>query len=479
MRKPNVLWFQADEQRPDSLSCYGSSWARTPNIDRIASRGTVLQSAVCASPVCLPSRSAQLSGRYPHEFGCLNNMLLDGGRRFPAGYTTFPEVLATLGYETVNFGRFHCLSETTFQTNLTTPDCLPEYTGYCDLAPAYDEEEHNVLKRPGIDHRPLIVAGSYPGRRNPCAISSDRAIEFLHARRAGDRPFLLRVGYNWPHTPTLAVPPFDTLYDPRNLPVRYFDAKARDGRSRFDRCYAYLHRMWEFSDEQYDRIWKDYMGCCAYVDFEVGRVPAALDATGLAGDTIIFYSVDHGKSLGEWGAGEKCTFDREVWRVPFIWSFPGTIAEGRVVDRPCETIDTARTRFAILGLDDRLPEQFRGRNVLASDGDGDDDGVAFGVTRPPIDDDPAYDPRLMRVAVRTPSTRMDVSWRTDGARPLVEKLDGNLFDLGADPYETRNLFNDTTHEQTVERHLQLIERWMARCPPHSLLADPDNAGRLF
>ena len=484
MSVPNILWFHSDEQRPDSLSCYGSEWARTPNIDRITSRGTVFRTAVCNSPVCLPSRSSQLSGRYPHEFACLNNNLQSAGIGFPDGYETFPEILSRCGYDTANCGIYHSLAESAFQTNGPTGYYLADYTDHFHLAAEYDETEHHVLKRPGAHHRQLIIAGTYPGLENPCSIASDKAIDYIRDRADGDKPFLLRVGYAWPHTPTLAVPPFDSLYDPADLPVRAFDQKALDSRSRFDRCYANLHEMWKLTEEQYGQLWKDYMGCCAYVDFEVGRVLDAIESSGLADRTIIIYSSDHGKSLGEWGTGEKCTFDTEVWRIPFVWSFPGVIPEVKTIERPCELLDTARTLFSILGINEQLPGEFRGRDLFeeaaaVESGETSDECAVFGVFRPPHIDIPDFDPGLMRIAVRTASSRMDVSWKTDGSQPGPEILDGNFFDLEIDPLETRNRFSDPTYRRHIERNLALLRDWIERCPPDVRLANPENAGVLF
>ena len=487
MGLPNVLWFCSDEQRPDSLSCYGSAWAKTPNIERIASRGTVFHNAVCPSPMCLPSRSSVLSARYPQEFSCLNNSLSRQVNDFPDGYETFPEVLSREGYETVNFGRFNCLRQSVFERNEQTGDYLSEYTDHFSLNTRYDETTYHVLKRPGPDNRPLIIAGTYPGESNPNQISTDRAIDFLEGRTAGAPPFLLRVSFNQPHTPTLAPNPYDSIYDPDELPVRFFDANSLESRSEFDRRYASLHRMDLLTEEQYRQVWKDYMGLCAYIDSELGRVLDALEDAGLRENTLIFYSTDHGKSLGEWGSGEKGTFDSEVWRVPFVWSLPGRIPEGARVETPCGTIDTARTLLSLLGIANRIPDTFRGTNLFAAEGDresatpasADRNDFAFGVIRPPIEDWPELDPRLMRVAVRSSRFRLDLDWHTDGSPPPENRQDGSLYDLERDPLETRNLWASPQMGRERDRLVAAIQSWIDRYPPGAIAQDPSNAGTHY
>ena len=475
-KRPNILWIQTDEQRPDSLGCYGSNWAKTPNIDKIAKNGVVMKNAVCQSPVCLPSRSSQLSARYPQEFGCLNNMLLNAGGSFPDGYITFPEIFKKAGYETLNFGRFHCLSDSVFEINKQMGDALPEYCTPFDLNEKYDEDKYNVLKRPGKQHRQLIIAGTYPGNENPSQISTDRAITYLSNRNENDKPFLMRVSYNWPHTPTLAPPPFDNLYDSKELPIKYYNEDARLNRSKHDKTYAKLHRMDKLTKREQEQVWKDYMGVCAYVDSQVGKLISALEKEGYAENTIILYSSDHGKLLGEWGAGEKNTFDKEVWRVPFIWSFPDNIPQNEIREELCEIIDTGTTLLSLAGLEDKIPESYRGRNLF---GNKEAPEEIFGVIRPPIQDIPDFDPELMRVAVRTKRYRMDMNWCMDGGIPPQELEDGNFFDLKKDPEEIVNIWDENGVKSIKLNLKNKLKKWLSSHDINSKLLDQNNVGELF
>jgi choline-sulfatase len=480
---PNILWIQTDEHRPDSLGCYGSAWARTPNIDALAARGTAFRTAVCQSPVCVPSRASQLAARYPQELNTLHNDVgeseLDGrsnegpGDVFPPDTVTFPEVLEReAGYRTASIGKIHTPRHRTWQevVPLVNDD---RYSGYFGLNEAFDEQAHRVLKRPGATS--VILAGTYPSAEDtPSRTITDQAIAWLREHGDSGRSFMLRASHNWPHTPVLPPPPFDEWYDPDDLPVRGFDEEAYRTRSAWDRATADLHRMCELTDEQTRQEWKDYMGLCAYVDHEVGRLLTALEELGLNEDTIVLFSADHGKALGEWGAGEKGFFDHEVWRVPFVWSWPGAVPQGVVRDDPCELIDTGRTLLALAGVES--PVSWRGRDLFATDAPF--FGGVFGQIGWPDAEAPIHrrqkpgtvEPwresaftddhwKVMRMAVRTERYRLDEHWMRDGRRVAPDDADGNLFDLTEDPLERRNLWHDPAHAATLGALRSHLEDW--------------------
>lgn len=459
--RPNILWIQTDEQRPDSLGCWGSTWAKTPNLDALAARGTIFRNPVCQSPVCVPSRTSQMTCRYPHEVCALTNSAA-GHDVLPPGTLMFTQLFAAAGYQTVTFGKRHLPRWDSWQRH---ESCVldSDYAGYFALNSRYSEADHHVIKRPGST--PIILAGTYPTLEpNPSRTITDWAIQFLR-QRDRSKPFLLRVSHNWPHTPVLAPPPFDQLYDPDDLPVRFYDAQAYACRSAADRRIADSHRMRDLTKAQYRQIWKDYMGLCAYVDYEVGRLLAVLQSFALERDTIVIYSSDHGKNLGEWGAGEKGTFDRQCWSVPFIWSWPGHLPEGVVRDDLCELLDTGRTLAALAGLD--APAHWRGRDLFSTPAPP----AVFGEIGVPHsraprlsalekkEDQANRDHRPLQLAVRTARHRLDLVYLKDGRR--LDPADGNLFDLDADPLERRNLFHDPATAPIKRDLLARLDAWFA------------------
>lgn len=487
MDRPNILWIQTDEQRPDSLGCYGSAWARTPYLDALARRGVVFDNCVCNSPVCVPSRVSQLTARYPQEMSTLTNNVSSMNGVYPAGTETFPERFAAAGYATASFGKWHTPNHPTWQLNQGLIN-LEQYSGYYALNPDYDHDAHGVILRPG--GTPIILAGTYPvAHGHPSEAITDWAIAWLRQRPA-DQPFLLRVSHNWPHTPVLPPPPYDVIYDPDDLPIRYFDEAAYATRAAYDRARADLHRMAALTRDQQRQMWAQYMGLVACVDHEVGRMLSALRALGLEKNTVVLFSADHGKALGEWGATEKGFFDSEVWRVPMILAGPG-VPEGRVDRAPCELIDTARTFLGLAGLD--APDVYCGRDLTDADVAAPETVYGqIGWPEPdcrllervaafrqgPTEDIRGRDAliwqraqglgaatplaaRGMRVAVRDSRYRLDVTWMRDGRRLPQPEADGNLFDLVADPEERRNLWGDARVATTQARLWAALEDWFA------------------
>lgn len=466
---PNIVWIQTDEQRPDSLSCYGSQWAKTPALAELAATGIVFRNAVCQAPVCVPSRSSQLSARYPQEIGVLNNWAT--GSTFPKGTITFPEIFAEAGYDVVSFGKRHTPRHPIWAKG-TTSGVNQAITGFCSLAEGYDNAKHHVVQRGGTP--PLIVAGTYPADSpNQSATITDEATAYLEARTASSPPFLLRVSHIWPHTPVLPPAPFDTLYDPDDLPIRFYDEQANATRAHYDRVIAERDGMKTLSRTEIRQVWKDYMGLCAYVDSEVGRLLSALDRLGMRENTIILYSADHGKLLGEWGAGEKDVFDSEVWRVPFVWSWPGHIPERTTRTASCELIDTARTLLTLAGLANKIPATYQGRPLFHSE----PSDAVFGATRSEW-----YFPKEaqdLRLAIRTERYRMDVTWPIDGSRPSEEDMDGNLFDLRSDPWERRNLWKARDYASARTELIDRLQAWYVQTHVDPRLLDPTTATGIW
>lgn len=467
----NILWIQTDEQRPDSLGCYGSGWARTPNMDALAATGTLFMTAVCQSPVCVPSRSSQLTGRYPQEVNTLHNNVgiseLTDDRKvdvFPVEIKPLPKVLADVkGFKTATIGKVHTPRRNMWDGIIDIVNDS-RYAGYYGLGPGYDEREYGVVKRPG--GTPVILGGTYPSMdENPSKRATDAAVAWLKEAEASGTPFFLRVSHNWPHSPVLAPRPYDSLYDPADLPIRFCDNVAYETRSSWDREIADLQRMHELGEDSARQMWKSYMGLCAYIDSEIGRLLDAVDSLGLREDTLLMFSADHGNALGEWGATKKGFFDQQVWRVPFIWSWPGVVPEGVVRTDLCELVDTARTVAGLAGI--KPDVSWRGRDLFAEQAAA--PGAVFGeigwpnVAAPlwvlPSMTPPSEHWRRLRVAVRTARYRMDEHWMENGRRISPEQADGNLFDLVADPDERRNLWAAAEHQKVVHQLRELVAEW--------------------
>lgn len=450
-RTPNVLWIMTDEQRPDSLGCYGSDWARTPNLDRLARQGTVFRECHVQSPMCVPSRTSMLTGRYPQQTGVFQNDKHDRPVLDPE-LETFPQLFAGAGYRTASLGKWHAPRHPIWQE-------LDDFSGFYDVAdpvelgPGYSERDHRVVKNPGsfMDtiEVPVIIGGIYPHHdwgADPASHLTDLALEWLREVAATGQPFLLRVSFVWPHTPVLVPRPWDTLYAPDEVPCAALDQDALAGRAAYDRWIAGYERGMDMPMAQWRQAAADYYALCAYVDHQVGRLMHQLDRLGIADDTVVVYNADHGRNMGEMGMCQKATFDPEVWRVPFLVSLPGRVPAGAVRDDLCEAIDLGRTLLGLAGIE---PDPgMQGRDLFASD----EPEAVFGVT-----DLLGY----RRVGVRTRRYRYDCTYAFEGERCPVDRRDPNLFDLQHDPDQRTNLAGDAA-TASVERDLyERLHRWMS------------------
>jgi len=479
-RQANILWIQTDEQRPDSLGCYGSNWAKTPNIDLLAEGGTVMRNCVCQSPVCVPSRSSQLTCLYPQEVNTMSNEVADRAPDgvFPKGTVTFPQLFAEAGYQTASVGKIHTPKHPTWQLELPGHILDLKYADYHELGPGYEDGAYNVVKRG------TILAGTYPVfEGNPSRNHTDEAIKFLRDRNP-DQPFLLRVSHNWPHTPVLVPPPFDRLYRFEEIPIQYYDEEAYKQRAAYSRALAFPRVTQGLSRDEYNQVWKDYMALVGYVDYEVGRLLAALKALDLEENTIVLFSSDHGRALGEVGQlSGKWSFDRNVWGVPFVWHWPGHIPEGEVRSDLCELLDTGQTLASLAGLANRAPSEWRGRDLFGAPPPPPDKQVVFGQIGWPNTQAPVLQIKqvkeyrektaqmwantytfgiLMRMGVRTQRYRMDITWMRDGRRVRFEEADGNFFDLESDPQERRNLWTDPDAQPVIATLNAELEKWFER-----------------
>ncbi len=357
MTRPNVLWLMTDEQRTDSLGCYGSEWARTPTFDRLAEEGVQFDAAVTPAPVCVPARSALLAGRYPSDLGLWHNGATPERQAEP-----LTRRFADAGYRTASFGKHHyVLSEDPpFQTQVELT--LSDEVGYTDYADGYDHDDFDVVRYPpGL--WAWIFAGRFPAEPERTAEAQAVAGAKAWLGTASDKPFFLRVSFNGPHTPVVPPAPFDTCIDPDDiaLPPR---EELREGSPQWLRDLAELQSADPLSDEQIQRARQAYYGEVAYVDHLVGDLLAWMDERGLLENLVIVFCSDHGTHLGDFGLMQKQTFFDPVVNVPYVFWGPGIVEPQPPVRTPVELLSLLPTLLDLAGieqLDTSLGDVVRGR----------------------------------------------------------------------------------------------------------------------
>jgi choline-sulfatase len=446
----NILWIQTDEQRADSLGCYGNPRVRTPHLDTLAARGTVFLNHHTQSPVCVPSRVSELTSRYPHQTGILNNAGHYTWGRWPEGMVAFPELFAGAGYVTVNLGKYHTPHHPTWLENWHF-EWFPGEAGFTSLAPGFDEAEHEVIHLGG---RPdsVILSGRYPEvaqGRTPQSHLVDQALDWLGMYAHVRRPFLMRVSFLAPHTPVLAPEPFYSMYDPADMDWDVPTADLLASRPRYEIPdgggeHGAYHAH---TDAEYRRMRCSYYGLVSHVDQQVGRLLEGLARLGLLEHTLVVYTSDHGDLMGEYGQFQKGMFYDITTRVPCIIAGPGVEAGSRQGGLT-ESVDLAPTLLRVAGLP--VLDEMVGRDLFRDPPRPDVIGEILR-SRGGV--------QVRRSWIRTARWSLDVSTEIDGTPASRELRDGKLVDLLADPLEHVNLYHSPAYAGVVgELEARLDER---------------------
>lgn len=473
----NVLLITTDQQKATTIGAYGDPLGATPSLDRLAAAGTVYTRCRTQNPFCQPARATILTGTYPSTHGVIRN-----GIDLPDDATadSLAEHLAKAGVATALFGKAHFASyfpeyptgriESVPDSALVAPDWHGPYFGFEHVELLTDV--HNIRRAPhlgqwswgfgppplglhyarylfrdgrarGVERLRLMqpeAAGrvwdhtqtwknQLPEEDHPTTWTADRAIAWL---QCVDRPFFAWVSFADPHHPFDPPRPWCDRYEPADmmqvLPAAH--PEEFSGKPRF-------HEMWSegfggtdlewanpgwarFTDEERLTILAAYYGMISQLDHNVSRILSVLDARGLAADTLVIFTADHGDYMGDHQMILKGPIHYEALiRVPLIVRGPG-VARGAVVDDPLGTIDLAPTVLHACGL--AAPPTMQGRPLH-------DGGRDYVLT----EDD------ILRgsLALRTLTTR---HWRI--TRNEHDPAGGELYDMVGDPGELVNRWSD-------------------------------------
>ena len=366
---PNLLYIHSDQHSPFVAGCYGDDVAITPHLDALAARGVTLDNVYCPSPICVPSRMAMLTGRYPHENEVwTNNHVLD------SGIPTFAHAMGAAGYNPVLVGRMHS----------NGPDQLHGYAeryvgDHGSNLPNGRPVNHGMLqgtagpKRVSI-RKSGIGQSAYQVHDEDVTASTVAYLDRLGVqKRAGTmrKPFSLSVGFMLPHQPFVArredYERFAGRVPPPRSPVSYSEDLHPHIRMWRQECGIAT----EVPGHQVDRARTAYWALIYRMDAMIGQILDALKSNGFEEDTIVAYSSDHGEQVGEHGLWWKQTYYDDSAKVPAIIAWPGRLPEGGRVDRVISALDINATMIDALG-GPPLPTS-RGRSLL------------------PLLDDPSFD----------------------------------------------------------------------------------------
>ena len=321
-RSPNFLIVMADFMGALALPPYGNPIAKTPNISRLADEGVVFQNAYCNYPLCAPSRASMMSGLLPSRIG-----VYDNGAEFPASIPTFAHYLRRLGYRCELAGKMHFVGPDQlhgFDERLTS-DLVPADFGWM---PPWRQEDHpgwpslEPIRDAGVVARTMGIDFD----QEVCHRAVRRLYDF--ARESEDEPFLLTVSFIEPHEPFKTTRDcWDRYSDAEiGLPsVPLLDESDWDDHSR--RLYEFMGIDRDgLTDAEIVRARHGFYAMLSFVDYQVGKVLKAVTEAGLAEDTIVIVTSDHGTMIGERGLWGILNFFEWAMRVPLVIHAPGRFA---------------------------------------------------------------------------------------------------------------------------------------------------------
>ena len=330
----HYVFFFPDELRASSLGCYHNPYAKTPNFDRLAAEGTLFEHNYTTHPVCVASRCSLMTGWYPHVNGYRTLRYF-----INAAQPNFLRYLHEAGYETHVYGKNHMFDEETYFS------CIDKYL-YVDFGHGTGKNYVGNVKGaetaggnmnggghkfPDVDNynmlMPPIPDAALEGMNDTrCAMA---AVDAIESWKPGDKPLFIFLPTFYPHAPYTVPKQFYEMYDPAQLPVLPADLRGKPELQSLIRQYRELG---DTEEMVFKKIHAVYLGMVSYADMLLGRVLDALDRTGLATDTTVIASSDHGDWAGDWGLVEKWpnAFDDDLTRVPMIIRRPGMPAGHRV-----------------------------------------------------------------------------------------------------------------------------------------------------
>ena len=339
----NLLVIMSDEHNPKMLGCAAHEMVRTPNLDRLAERGTRFTAAYTNSPICIPARAAFATGRYVHETGYWDNAMPYDGRVPGWGHR-----LQRDGRRVESIGKLHFRGpglDTGFDRQI---DPMHVMDGIGQV--------WGSVRDPLPESRPSrMLTGIGPGLSSYNRydrLIADRTKAWLGdaARGSDERPWVLFVGFVAPHFPLKVPEEYYALYPLDRLPERKLDpAHGHPRHPWVERMAAFQQVDRQLSPEERLMATAAYFGLCTYLDALVGEVLDSLEATGLAGSTRVIYTSDHGDNVGARGLWGKSNMYEESAGIPLIIS-GADVDRGAECDTPVSLVDGYATVLAATGL---------------------------------------------------------------------------------------------------------------------------------
>ncbi len=494
-KRPNVIIITTDQMRVDSMSAYGSAFTHTPNLDRLGVEGAICSRAYTVNPVCTPARASLFSGQYPSRHGAWNV-----GMNTPGDVTMISHHLAGGGYRTHYVGKMHfqpfgadggqsAESREDWESGIT--DWQTPYYGFETVEIALGHATYGMVGHYGDWVRSQVSEEQFEKLKKARRLSemgfggeahdweiplhlhnsvwtADRSIAFLEEQDES-QPFLLAIGFEDPHHPHAVPVSFEDRVDPADVPLpRYEPGELDDQPPHFRIAHeggleesafrGEFHVAGQGSGADFRRVSEEdarlarayYYTLVRLIDQQMGRIVDCLDRCGLAQNTIVVFTTDHGELLGDHGLWMKGPFLYEpLVNIPMLIRWPEVIPAGQRVDGLINQVDIVPTILSAIG--EPVPAEVDGMDMMP---------MLNGKAREVRDsvivecvDDPA---KLRLKTVITQDRKLTLYHGHDF---------GELYDLASDPGEIRNLWDDRSYladrrrlTRRVLDHMERLER---------------------
>ncbi|MDQ8194106.1 sulfatase-like hydrolase/transferase [Coraliomargarita sp. SDUM461004] len=444
--KPNIIVFLTDQQRWDSCGCYGQQLPVTPELDRMAQHGTCFSHAFSPQPLCTPARSCLQTGRYASETGVF---MLDIA--LPTDEKTIAHRMSEVGYDTGYIGKWHLAA-----TNLRyadpkkRPGQQEPFECFVDPIPedrrgGYDywlASNHLESTTQGYGGHLFDGEGKrreFPEGRFRVDAMTDWALEYLDSRTE-EKPFFLFLSFIEPHWQNNRK-----AHDsPYGMAEQFEGAEIPGDLKDYQGQPAWLIPNWR--DE-----YSHYLACCHSLDQNLVRIRSKLSEMGVADNTVLAFTSDHGCHFGKHNTGAKDSCHDASIRVPLVIDGPGFTGGGKN-GHMASLIDLPPTLMRAAGIE--IPDTMRGRPLQEAvdvNADAWRDEVFYQIS-----------PSILGRGIRNKQWKFSVKapdkdgWDEVSSPVYVDEF---LFDLERDPHELNNLVDDPDYESVrVQLRARLVER---------------------
>ena len=478
----NLLFIMTDQQRWDAMSCAGNLVIKTPNLDRLAEEGARFAKFYSSCPVCTPARTVILTGHALESNHVWSNTNVTTSE-LPAELLSFDQVLLRNGYKGEYYGKWHVPYQLALdytrpvrwlngknkppgsKADISDSDAYREYVR--KNVPARDPKPGQLVQKNGVwPYTPIPLDENYgkadaskasqaeaygrleiPPEHSSTAYTAKEGIEALE--RLKDGPFTLTISLDPPHPPMMVSEPFYSMYPPEKIPVPASLADPRTNSPYADRTKGPRDALYR-DPQNIRQMTSIYYGMISEVDLWVGKILQRLDELGLAQNTLVVFTSDHGEELGEHGMHGKFVFYEGSVHVPLLLRLPGVIPAQTVVTAPASQLDLFGTILDYLNQPSR-PTEGRSLRPLI-------EGKESGVGRIAVSEWPAAQLPGFMVT--------DGRWKLLYGRNATNKSLDALYDLQTDPHEMNNLIGRNPgrekYRAEATRMKNLLIDWLTR-----------------